>query len=106
MTRPRVAEKFRYRMLATKEPSLEPQLTEFPLVPFWRQDHVILQVKLCLVIVLAGLEVYDKVVFHGKDGISLQPLVALWVKLGSAALIVWMRHLSTVSNHTPLRGER
>lgn len=49
------------------------------LVARWRQNDIVLEVKLGIGVTLARLEIEDKIVLDSKDGVSLQPRVVLGV---------------------------
>lgn len=63
-------------------------LERLALVVLGRQDDVVLELELSLVVALEGLEVDDEVVLDGEDGVSGQPGVVLGIQLGRAALVV------------------
>ena len=68
-------------------------LEDLALVALGREHDVVLELEGGVGIALEGLEVHDKVVLDGEDGVGLQPGVVLGVQLGRAALILIVRDL-------------
>lgn len=63
------------------------------LVVLRRQDDVVVQLELSLVVALQRLEVDNQVVLDSEDGIGRQPGVVLGVQLGGATLVLRVRNL-------------
>lgn len=68
------------------------------LVVLGRQDDIVLEIQLGLVVALARLEVDNEVVLDGKDGVGGQPGVVPGIQLRGAALVIGVRDLESLKS--------